>query len=64
MKKYVRLEQKDIEFSIQNELARIGYDMVNSRGSWKLIRATEEGERDSIAFECEIEIIKEKGDGE
>ena len=64
MKKYARLEQKDIEFAIKNELARISLEMVGNSGSWKLIKATEQGERDAIAFECQIESIGAKGDDE
>lgn len=64
VKKYARLEQKDIEFAIKNELARVGLNMVGNAGSWKLIKATEQGEKDAIAFECQIENVGVKDDEE
>lgn len=63
MKTFVRLEQSDIEFAINAELRRIGNRMVNGKGTWKLIKADQTGEKDAIAFECEIEKIPIEKEG-
>jgi hypothetical protein len=57
MKTFVRLEQCDIEFAINGELKKIGNRMANGKGTWKLVKADQAGEKDAIAFECEIEKI-------
>lgn len=62
MKRYIRLEQADIEFAIAQELKRIGSKIKSGRASWKLLKADHEGEKDAIAFECEVENYEEPED--
>jgi hypothetical protein len=64
MKRYIRLEQTDIEFAIAQELKRIGSKIKSGRSSWKLIKADHEGEKDAIAFECEVENYNDEPDEE
>ena len=60
MRKYIRLEQHDIEFAINQELKRIGCRMKENHGKWKLIKADQAGEKDGIAFECEVDNYEEE----
>jgi hypothetical protein len=54
MRRSARLDQADIELAIKKALAECGEIMINGSGSWKLIKADKPGERDSLAFICEI----------
>lgn len=57
MKRSARLEQSDIEIAIGKALKECGEKMVPGSGSWKLLKADNKGEHDSIAFVCDIEKI-------
>jgi hypothetical protein len=54
MKRSARLEQIDIELAIAKALKEVNETMVMGTGSWKLMRADKPGEKDSVAFICDI----------
>lgn len=63
MKRYVRLDQADLELAINNELRRVGCKM-NGPGGWKIIKAENTSESDAIAFECEVKNLDEEDEEE
>lgn len=54
MKRMVRLEQSDIELAIAKALAECGEIMITGTSQWKLIKADKPGERDGIAYVCDV----------
>jgi hypothetical protein len=54
MKRMVRLEQSDIELAITKALAECAEIMIPGTSKWILIKADKAGERDGLAYVCDV----------
>jgi hypothetical protein len=59
MERMVRLTQSDIELAIAKALREVGEQAIAGTSVWKLLKGDKPGEKDGLAYVCQVEKLPE-----